>query len=227
MHKVEKIMNNGPPETIEALERGEISINRAYKETKSQERNNDTPPTTYSPPIVELPNAYSVIYADYPWELEASENSAQAKENFLLPVKSTELKKLQIPTEDNAILLMWSTVPTLEKALQVMNAWGFKYKSNMIWDRQFASTGQWTRSQHEILLIGIKGNFAPPSEDLLVSSVYSEEQKESFLKPSYFYEQIERMFPGEKYLELFSQKKHSNHWEDWGNQILQPKSEGE
>jgi N6-adenosine-specific RNA methylase IME4 len=45
------------------------------------------------------------------------------------------------------------------------------------------------------------------------------------MKPAYFYKQIERMFPGEKYLELFANKRHNEQWEIWGNQLQSPESE--
>ena len=225
--KVEKILDAGTPEILEKLKRGDISINKAYQETKLQERKNNTISSVQASPLLNLPSKYSVIYAGCPFESEFLESGDKPTDTPCPVMNINELKKLEIPSEEDAVLLMWSSSPFLEKSLQVMNAWGFKYKTNMIWDKQLITTGQWLYGQHEILLIGIKGKFSLPTEDVNIPSVYREKQDKHSVKPMYFYEQIERMFPGEKYLALFAHKKQSDLWETWGNQVQLPESEGE
>jgi N6-adenosine-specific RNA methylase IME4 len=226
--KVEKIIDVGIPETVDKLNRGDISIHKAYQYARAQEKKTSVDAPTEQPILfTNLLNKYTVIYADCPWESELSENDNNPATIYFPSVGISELKKLVIPAADDAILLIWSTAPTLEKALQVMNAWGFKYRTNIIWDKQF-KTNQWIHGQHEILLLGVKGKFSLPVEGVSISSVYREKRSKHSLKPTYFYEQIEQLFPNERYLELFSQTKHNDLWEVWGNQLQQlPKSEGE
>lgn len=56
------------------------------------------------------------------------------------------------PSEDNAVLYLWATAPKLLEALEVMRAWGFKYKTQAVWDKSWVGMGYWFRGQHEILL---------------------------------------------------------------------------
>jgi N6-adenosine-specific RNA methylase IME4 len=137
------------------------------------------------------------------------------------------LKKLIIPASDDSILLLWSYASVLDKALQLMNAWSFKYRTNMIWNKQQVGLGEYVRGQHETLLIGIRGNFDPPPKDARVGSVYSEKSEDSTTKPKWFYEQIEKMFPNETYLELFALNKYSDRWTIFGNLVTSEEVESE
>jgi len=102
-----------------------------------------------------------------------------------------------------------------------MDTWGFKYKTNICWDKQkptFSKMGYWFYGQHELLLVGTKGSFSPPEKEQRVTSVYCEEKTKHSKKPDYFYSLIESMFPYGKYLELFARQKYSDKWSVWGNQ---------
>ena len=214
INKVENIIKIGTPGIIEALERGEISINRAHQELLLKNKKKDVSANVQN--ILDISGKYSVIYVNYPWDAETSvfRNNLSACYPFLKNIAN--LKKLDIPTEEDAILFMWSTDTHLETALQVMNAWKFKYKTHMVWDGGFSLLNLWTHSRHELLLIGVKGNFLPPPENFLVASVYCEQRYTFGEKPSYFCEQIEKMFPNEKYLALFSNADHNKNWKIWG-----------
>lgn len=73
-----------------------------------------------------------------------------------------EIKTLSIPSADNAVLFLWATAPKLKEALEVMEAWGFEYRTNAVWDKEIIGMGYWFRGQHELLLVGVKGEFSPP-----------------------------------------------------------------
>jgi N6-adenosine-specific RNA methylase IME4 len=130
-----------------------------------------------------------------------------------------EIKKMSIPTEDNAILLLWATAPKLEEAISVLNAWGFSYRTCAVWDKEKIGMGYWFRGQHELLLVGTKGKFPAPLAENRVSSVYREKRTEHSKKPDFYYTLIEAMFPNGKYLELFARKKYNKKWQVFGNQI--------
>ena len=129
-----------------------------------------------------------------------------------------DIKNMNVPAEKDSVLLMWATAPKLEEALSVLNAWGFKYRTNSVWDKQIIGIGYWFRGQHELLLVGVKGNFSPPMQEDRVSSFYSEKRTEHSKKPDYYYDMIEKCFPARKYLELFSRKKHNDKWTTWGSE---------
>jgi len=64
-----------------------------------------------------------------------------------------------------------------------------------VWDKELIGMGYYFRIQHELLLIGTKGNFSPPEPEARVSSVIRERRTEHSRKPDVVYEIIERMYP--------------------------------
>ena len=161
---------------------------------------------------------YDVIYADPPWRYQFSETNTREIENQYPTMKLDEIRDLKIPSADNSILLLWATAPKIEEAISVLNAWGFTYKTCAVWDKEIIGMGYWFRGQHELLLIGIKGNFPTPIESVRASSVYKERRTKHSKKPNYYYQLIEDYFPGGKYLELFARKKFNKKWTVWGNE---------
>lgn len=222
--KVDKILKYATPEIITKLECGDTTINKAYQNIKFQEEQQKTVPKNSweaVAPIVKkpkLPNGkFDVIYANPPWEniiTEAYDSTPQH-----LGIKLEDIKATEIPAERSAILFLWAIYPILPEALEVMRAWGFQYKSQLIWDKENGKKGNWVNEQHEILLIGTKGNFKTPSPKSKVSSVYREQQKKYSTKPTYFYSVIEQYFPDGKYLELFTQKRFNEKWTILDNQV--------
>jgi N6-adenosine-specific RNA methylase IME4 len=133
-------------------------------------------------------------------------------------LKTQEICELQIPTSENAVLFLWATNPLLEDALQVMKAWGFQYKTNIVWVKDKFGIGFYVRGQHELLLIGTKGNVHPPEESNRFSSVVNADVKEHSEKPEEIYNLIEAMYPDKTYLELFARKQRLK-WKSWGNEV--------
>jgi len=161
---------------------------------------------------------YSVILADPPWRYEFSETDSRAIENQYPPMDLDAIKEIKIPATENSILFLWATAPKLEEALSVLNAWGFKYRTCSVWDKEIIGMGYWFRGQHELLLVGVRGNFKTPEASERVSSVYRERRTKHSKKPEYYYDLIEKYFPNGNYLELFARQKHRQKWEVWGNE---------
>lgn len=169
--------------------------------------------------IIPLPEGeFDIILADCPWRYDFSLDNADKIEQHYPTMDLEDIKKLKLPVNNHAVLFLWATAPKLLEALEVMQAWEFTYKTNMIWDKEWIGMGFWFRGQHELLLVGVKGDFSPPESDNRVSSVYREKRTEHSKKPEYFYELIENMFPQGKYLELFARKKREK-WTSYGNEI--------
>jgi N6-adenosine-specific RNA methylase IME4 len=161
---------------------------------------------------------YDVIYADPPWRYDFAETENRAIENKYPSMDIEDIKAVKVPTSDNAVLFLWATSPKLIEALEVMKVWGFTYKTHSIWDKEVIGMGYWFRGQHELLLVGTKGNYSPPKQEHRESSVYREKRTEHSKKPSHYYDFIEKSFPNGKYLEMFSRLKYNEKWEVWGNQ---------
>lgn len=105
---------------------------------------------------------YQVIYADPPWRYEHAISKSREIENQYPTMLLKDIKALDIPAEKNSVLFMWTTAPKVAEALEVLLAWGFKYRTCAIWDKQCIGMGYWFRTQHEVLLVGVKGTFSPP-----------------------------------------------------------------
>lgn len=161
---------------------------------------------------------YNVIYADPPWKYDFAETSNRAIENQYPTMEVEDIKNTEVPCTDDAVLFLWATAPKLVEAMDVMRAWGFNYKTCAVWDKQIIGMGYWFRGQHELLLVGTKGNFSPPLIEGRESSIYGEQRTKHSKKPSHYYELIERMFPNAQYFEMFSRNKFSEKWQVWGNQ---------
>ena len=161
---------------------------------------------------------FDLIYADPPWQYDFVEAENRAIENQYPTLAVQQLCELAVPSADNALLLLWATAPKLKEALQVMESWGFSYKTHAIWDKEIIGMGYWFRGQHELLLVGVKGHFSPPPTGIRVSSIFKEKRTRHSHKPIAFYEWVERSFPSAKYIELFARDTRKG-WSFWGNEI--------
>lgn len=169
---------------------------------------------------MDLPNKkYDIIYADPPWRYGFSKSNNRKIENQYSTMELEEIKNLPIKniTEKDAVLYLWATAPKLLEAIDVMRAWGFTYKTHCIWDKEIIGMGYWWRGRHELLLVGTKGNFSPPSQTLREPSVYKEKRSLHSKKPNHFRNKIDEYYPKLSKLELFAREEHTN-WDVWGNE---------
>lgn len=163
---------------------------------------------------------YGVIYADPPWKFEpwSANGMDRAADNHYDTMTTDSIKEMEIPSADNAILFLWSTVPMLPAALDVMNAWGFTYKSNFVWVKDRVGTGYWNRNKHEMLLVGTKGNVPSPDPSERVDSVFEEVVGEHSAKPDAVRDMIRDAYPALPKIELFAREKHVG-WHAHGNEL--------
>jgi len=131
-----------------------------------------------------------------------------------------EIKVLDIPSAENSVLFLWATAPKLKEALEVMEAWGFSYRTCAVWDKEKIGMGYWFRGQHELLLVGVKGNFSPPAEENRFPSVIREPRTEHSRKPEIVYNMLETMFPCARFLELFARATTVKIGQSGGNEVL-------
>ena len=145
---------------------------------------------------------YRVVYADYPWKyggnfhrgvggiapfttIETHFPTMSLDDICALPVKELSAK--------NSVLFLWATSALLEEALQVIKAWGFSYKTSMIWDKVKHEIGYYISVRHELLLIAGKG-LSTPDVKKLYDSVYVEERTTHSKKPEYFRNLIDELY---------------------------------
>ena len=193
-----------------------LDIKKAYRE-RSQPVYKDPPP---------LPDGkYQVIYADPPWKYDTALLRKEVESHY----PTMDLKeicgwgdKIKNIAADNCVLFMWSTTAKLNWFMDVITAWGFEYKTSMIWDKVKHNMGYYCSQRHEILIIAGKGSATPTITDKKVvqsiDSVQSIEKTAHSKKPDEFYEIIETLYPNTKKIELFARNKRDG-WENWGNQV--------
>src|SRR5207302_806148 len=99
-----------------------------------------------------------LLYADPPWQL-GNPQSAYAPEEHYPTLALDQIKQLPVPAADDALLLLWVPSALLPGGLDVMSAWGFDYKTNLVWVKDYIGLGQWVRNRHELLLLGRRGEF--------------------------------------------------------------------
>ena len=174
------------------------------------------------------PGRHVLLYADPPWVFDTFSEKGKdlAPDQHYQTMSDDEIidhhigdKWMGDMAADDAILFMWGTPANLERALAVMDGWGFEYKSHMVWVKDKAGMGFYPRQMHEPLLIGTKGEpltpiWVPPSVIHAPRGKHSE-------KPDEFRDALEKMYPYWKKknrAEIFAREKTTG-WTCYGNEI--------
>jgi N6-adenosine-specific RNA methylase IME4/ParB-like chromosome segregation protein Spo0J len=164
---------------------------------------------------------FALLLADPPWQYDFAETDNRQIENQYATMTVEEICQLEPPSRDDCMLFLWATAPKLREALQVIDAWGFEYKTHAIWDKQKIGMGYWFRGQHELLLVATRGDVSPPEQSLRVPSLFSSARTGHSEKPACVYEMLEAMFPElseETRCEMFARQRRDG-WAAWGNEV--------
>lgn len=172
-----------------------------------------------SAPVAELPQdvTYPVLLADPPWRYDYAETSNRQIENHYPTMSVDEIAALDVPAADDAVLFCWATSPKLREAFEVLDGWGFTYKTSMVWIKDKIGMGYYARQQHELILIATRGNLPVPDPANRPSSVIDGRRSEHSAKPEAVHDAIERMYPDYRRVELFARAPRDG-WTVWGNQ---------
>lgn len=178
---------------------------------------------------------YTVIYADPAWNAEVwSQETGHNKspECHYNTMTLDEIKALPVDeiAADDCVLFLWTTANRAHWAMEVLAAWGFEYKTQMVWDKEIVGTGRWVRDRHELLYIATRGKPLCPLPGDQDDSVYREKKGKHSAKPEYYRKLIERWNPGVAKMEMFARKPANDDsvsrgdsgpcdgWDVWGNQ---------
>ena len=166
---------------------------------------------------------YKVILADCPWHYrDKRKGNGGAADHYSL-LKTWDLIKMPVGklADQDAMLFMWATDPNLLEALEVMNAWGFPYKTQAFtWVKFYKGLqkpvfglGQYTRANAEVCLLGLKGRRWRASNS--VSSLIMSERGRHSEKPAEARSRIERLCGDVPKVELFARERVPG-WSSWG-----------
>lgn len=170
---------------------------------------------------------FSTILADPPWLFANRTGSFLPQHENINQYPSLSLSEImEIPVplaiKDNSHLYLWVPNALLLEGLKVMRAWGFTYKSNIVWQKirkdgepDGRGLGVYFRNTTELLLFGIRGKIKTSKPAQSQVNVIRSRRREYSRKPDEQYALIEKCSPG-RYLELFARKKKKN-WSRWGN----------
>lgn len=178
---------------------------------------------------------YRTIYADPPWQFQNRTGKVAPEHKRLKRYETMSLDEIKrLPVSEAAgeksHLYLWVPNALLPEGLEIMKAWGFEYKTNIIWEKvrtdgqpDGRGVGFYFRNVTEILLFGIHGKnnrtLQPGRSQVnLIRSMKREHSR----KPDEIIPIIEACSSG-PYLELFARGDRSG-WDMWGNQAT-PKYE--
>ena len=161
---------------------------------------------------------FTTILADPPWRYDNTASRAAAENHYsTLTVEQICNEPVSQLSGDKAHLHLWTTNAFLESAFQVMRAWGFEFKSCMVWVKPTIGMGNYWRVSHEFLLFGTRGKLPFGRHD--ISSWLQAPRTVHSRKPFAFRQLIEQVSPG-PYLELYGREEQPNTgWTVFGNQV--------
>jgi N6-adenosine-specific RNA methylase IME4 len=206
------LLSEHDKDLFERVKRGEIGAALAARRVRRVLRDGCLPP---SPPLPTGP--FELIYADPPWQL-GNPDGPYAPESHYPTLPLDQIKALEVPAADDAVLFLWAVSALLPQALAVIESWGFEYKTNLVWEKEWIGPGVWLRNRHELLLVARRGAFSPPEPEDRVDSVLEAPRGRHSEKPERVYELLEQMYPHASKLELFARRRRPG-WAAWGNEV--------
>ena len=172
---------------------------------------------------------FRTILADPPWRFQNSTGKVAPEHKRLSRYGTMTLEAIkELPVShvaaDVAHLYLWVPNALLPEGIEVLRAWGFRYKSNIVWHKvrkdggsDGRGVGFYFRNVTELLLFGVRGKsartLAPGRRQV---NLFATRKREHSRKPDEQYEIIEACSPG-PYLEMFARGARSK-WAVWGNQ---------
>ena len=172
---------------------------------------------------------FGTILADPPWQFSNQTGKIAPENKKLKRYKTMDLEEIKsLPVERVASkrshLYLWVPNALLKEGLEVMEAWGFKYKTNIIWNKvrkdgepDGRGVGFYFRNTTEIVLFGTRGTKVrtlKPGRTQV--NMIRTKKREHSRKPDELYKIIEKCSWG-PYLELFARGTRKK-WTSWGNQ---------
>ena len=181
-----------------------------------------------------ISKTYRVIYADPPWRFETYSGKGRGRcaDAHYDVLDFSAIREFPVGdwAERDSVLLLWATDPLLPKALELISAWGFKYKTvafywvklnksapkTFLTERDFfTGMGYWTRANPEMCLLATRGHPKRVSKD--VRRLIVDHRREHSRKPEETYDRIEKLVDG-PYLEMFARGSRPG-WDALGNQV--------
>jgi N6-adenosine-specific RNA methylase IME4 len=160
---------------------------------------------------------FGTVYADPPWPYAYTHMQGSAAAHYAtMPLAELAALPVEQLVGPKAHCHLWTTTPFLPAALDLLQAWGFTYKSELVWCKPWGR-GHFWRISHEICLLGVKGDNVTFRQKNLKSWFVCGRGEHSS-KPDQVRHWIESASPG-PYLELFGRRPVPG-WTVFGDQVV-------
>lgn len=161
-----------------------------------------------------------VVTADPPWRFgDSLPGPKRGAGKHYATMSVAEICAFQLPRlQDDAFLFLWRVAAMQQEALDVVKAWGFTVKSEIVWNKltvngkRHFGMGHYVRAEHETCLIATRGS--PKVEDKAVRSTFDAPIGRHSEKPDVFYSIVQRLSYG-PYAELFARTPRKG-WRQYG-----------
>jgi N6-adenosine-specific RNA methylase IME4 len=173
---------------------------------------------------------YQIIYADPPWDYNVDtgcdggrlnyKRGLSAKEEYPT-MKLSDIKNLPVKDicDDNSLLFIWTTGPQFPSSIEVINSWGFKYRTiAFVWNKIMTCPGIYTLSSCEFCIVAKRGKIPVPRGSRNIRQFIELKRDKHSKKPDEVMKSIRRMFPSQKKIELFARVSTVG-WDSIGNEI--------
>ena len=172
---------------------------------------------------------FSTILADPPWRFQNRTGKVAPEHKRLLRYRTLNIEEIKaLPVQNvatpSAHLYLWIPNALLSFGLEVMESWGFTYKTNLVWFKtrkdggpDGRGVGFYFRNVTEIVLFGVRGSLRTLAPGRRQVNLLTSLKREHSRKPDELYEIIERCSPG-PYLELFARHRRDG-WVSFGDEL--------
>ena len=169
--------------------------------------------------IIQSGMKFRTIYADPPWPYKnQGSNGAAANQYRSMSVSDIAALPVEKLAADVSQLHLWTTNAFLEDAYGVLKAWGFEYKTLLVWEKPHFGGGNYWRLCHEFLMLGTRGGAQFPDGQRGHRSVMqADREKDHSQKPEEFRQLVEQVGKAPR-LELFGRRQAPG-WVVWGNEV--------
>lgn len=219
------------PDLSAAIEAGVVRPDMSRKEAAALARGRTT--SEDAPPAAPVPEGqYATIVADPPWSYGNTSTRGAAEDHYGT-MSIEDLCDLDVDGQsvderaaDESHLYLWTTAGHLPEAFKVMEAWGFTYKTYLVWVKPQMGMGNYFRVSTEMVLFGVKGGLRTNHRG--IKNHFEARRGKHSAKPRIFRDIVMKASHG-PYLELFSRcrkdrelacdcAKCENGWQVWGDQ---------
>lgn len=176
-----------------------------------------------------LTGEFAAILADPPWRFQNRTGKMAPEHRRLRRYQTMSLEEIcAMPVAAHAAershLYLWTPNALLPWGLEVMRAWGFSYKTNLVWYKvrkdggpDGRGVGFYFRNVTELVLFGVRGRLRTLKPGRTQVNLFATRKEEHSRKPASLYHLIEGCSPG-PYLELFARERVAG-WMQWGDEL--------